>query len=203
MWRVRDEMVRSRYGTALATGTKEVDDVNDLKGIWDGMEKACLETTAEICGWTSGLQRHKETWCWNEDVRETLNTKLDCFTAWHETLSAYDRATDVKAKYNAKKVVALAQESKRQDQESMEGKKNAFRFAKQVAKERHDVVRVNCLKSDSGNIVKKKNLELYSKLQMCFLNPQNVLFGKIINTQAKLYDGKWENVKGMMRGGKE
>jgi hypothetical protein len=65
---------------------------------------------------------------------------------------ADDRATYVEARNNAKKVVALAQESKRpefaKDLESMEGKKNIFRIAKQMAKERQDVVGVNCLKSD-------------------------------------------------------
>jgi hypothetical protein len=35
----------------------------------------------------------------------------------------------------------------------MEGKKNIFRIAKQMAKEGQDVVGVNCLKSDGGNIV--------------------------------------------------
>jgi hypothetical protein len=50
-----------------------------------------------------------------------------------------------------------SQESKRhefaKDLESTKGKKNIFRIAKQMAKERQDVVGVNCLKSDGGNIV--------------------------------------------------
>jgi hypothetical protein len=58
---------------------------------------------------------------------------------------------------NAYKVVALAIESKphefANDLESMEGKKNVFRIAKQMDKERQDVVGVNCLKSDDGSIV--------------------------------------------------
>jgi hypothetical protein len=37
--------------------------------------------------------------------------------------------------------------------ESAEGKKNIVRIAKQMAKERQDVVGVNCLISDGGNIV--------------------------------------------------
>jgi hypothetical protein len=55
-----------------------------------------------------------------------------------------DRATYVEARKNAKKVVAIAQESKRQefakDLESTEGKKNIFWIAKQMAKLRQDVV---------------------------------------------------------------
>jgi hypothetical protein len=70
-WRLRDETVRSRYATANATREKEVYDVADLNGKWEGMKKACLETT-EVCGWTKGPQRHKETWWWNEDVKRTV-----------------------------------------------------------------------------------------------------------------------------------
>jgi hypothetical protein len=59
-WRLRDEMVRSRYATSIATKEKEVDDVADLNGKWEGMKKACLETT-EVCGWTmahKGIRKH-------------------------------------------------------------------------------------------------------------------------------------------------
>jgi hypothetical protein len=76
-WRLRDETVRSRYATAIATREKEVDDVADLNGKWEGMKKACLETTEKVCGWTKGPQRHKETWWWNEDVGVALDIIKD------------------------------------------------------------------------------------------------------------------------------
>jgi hypothetical protein len=65
----------------IATREKEVDDVADLNGKWEGMKKACLERTEEVCGWTNGPQRHKDTWWWNEDVRVALDNKKDCFRA--------------------------------------------------------------------------------------------------------------------------
>jgi hypothetical protein len=43
-------VVRSIYATALATRTKQDDDVADLNGKWEGMKKACLETTEELFG---------------------------------------------------------------------------------------------------------------------------------------------------------
>jgi len=53
--------------------------------------------------------------------------------------------------------VALAQEKTRQELvselESTAGKNNVYRVAKQMAKSRQDVVRVNCVKDANGKVL--------------------------------------------------
>jgi hypothetical protein len=63
--------------------------------------------------------------------------------------------------------------------ENTEGKKNIFRIAKQMAKERQDVVGVNCLKSYGMNIVidpdEIKNV--WKRYMEKLLNEENVCDG--------------------------
>jgi hypothetical protein len=124
---------------------------------WDMMKKALLKTTEEICGITKGPPRHKETWWWNDDVEKAVVEKKRCYRVWHETKTEVDRLVYKEAKQKAQKVVAVAQETKRKELASElgseQGKKNVFRIAKQMAKERQDVVGINCLKESSGRIV--------------------------------------------------
>ena len=61
----------------------------------------------------------------------------------------------VAAKKIAKKAVGQAQqwERKRSGEKLNTGQKSVFKIAEQMAKERQDMVGVNCLKDESGNIL--------------------------------------------------
>jgi len=39
------------------------------------MKKIMMETAQHICGMSEGPCRHKETWCWNEEVAEAVREK--------------------------------------------------------------------------------------------------------------------------------
>ena len=80
------------------------------------------------------------------------------------------------AKQNARRAVAIAQETQRREfareLDTEEGKKNVFRIAKQMANERQDVVGVNCLKVviDSKGI--KKTWKDYME-KLMIMNEEN------------------------------
>ena len=41
-----------------------------------------METAQNICGMTKGPCRHKETWCWNEEVAEAVKEKKIMYGKW-------------------------------------------------------------------------------------------------------------------------
>jgi hypothetical protein len=67
------------------------------------MKNAQLKTMEEICGWTRGPSRHKDTWWWNAEVDEAVRKKCNCFKQWQNTIMEIDRLTYKEAKINAPK----------------------------------------------------------------------------------------------------
>ena len=161
VWRLKEETVGIRFAELVEAGASNVSDAVGVNNKWVGMKNVCLSAAAEVCGWTKGPPRHRETWWWNADVAEVVDEKKRCYKKWQKSKAESDKAIYVEAKRKAQKAVANAQERKRQefasDLASEAGKRNVFRIAKQMAKERQDVVGVNCLKDADGNIVIDSN----------------------------------------------
>ena len=111
-------------------------------------------------GGQKGPPRHSETWQWNDEVAKAIEEKRRCYKIWLKTKTASDWNKYKKARQNARRSVAIAQEKTRQELvnelESTAGKKNVYkpyRVAKQMAKSRQDVVGVNCVKNASGKVL--------------------------------------------------
>ncbi|MBJ5579759.1 hypothetical protein JGG64_23125, partial [Salmonella enterica subsp. enterica serovar Derby] len=83
-------------------------------------------------------------------MAKAIEEKRRCFKVWHKSKDENDREAYREAKRLARKTVAVAQEKKRKELaselEKEEGKSNLFRIARQMARERQDVVGVNCLR---------------------------------------------------------
>ena len=125
--------------------------------VWEEARDCLLNSSSEACGWTKGLPRHVQTWWWNEEVE-----KKSKFKAWSRAKgTAAEKAVlkeYVAAKKIAKKAVAQAQQWERKrlgENLNTEGQKSVFKIAKQVAKERQDMIGVNIFKDESGNTVVK------------------------------------------------
>jgi hypothetical protein len=129
----------------------------EVDGKWEAMKTVWLKTTEEVCGWTRGPPRHKETWWWNADVSVAVKEKRKCFREWRKTRTTEDRVRYIEARRNARKVVAKAQDVKRvefvSELDSEEGRRNVFRIAKQMIKERQEVVGGSCVNDDQGRLV--------------------------------------------------
>ena len=113
-----------------------------------------------------GPPRHVQTWWWNEEVEKKVNEKKSKFKAWCQAKGIPAEKAVLKehvaGKKVAKKAVAQAQQWERKRLEETlnteEGQKSAFKIAKQMAKERQDMVGVNSLKDESGNIAVKPEM---------------------------------------------
>ena len=125
-----------------------------------GENKRLLNVASEAYGWTEGLPRHVQTW-WNEEVEKKLK-----FKGWGQAKGTAAEEGVLKeyiaAKKIAKKAVAQAHQWGRkglgEKLNTEDGQKSVFKIAKQMVKERQDMVGVNCLKVESGNIVVKPEM---------------------------------------------
>ena len=162
MWRLNDENMQRQFQDKLVLGEAGEGDVNV---VWEKTRNCLLNVASEACGWTKGPPRHVQMW-WNEEVEKKVNEKKLKFKAWCQAKgTAAEKAVlkeYVAAKKIAKKAVAQAQQWERkrlgEKLNTEEGQKFVFKIAKQMAKERQDIVGVNCLKDESGNIVVKPEM---------------------------------------------
>ena len=129
--------------------------------VWERARDGLLKAAGDVCGWTKGPKRHSQTWWWNKEVEEKVQEKRTRFKQWQKKKGT-DEEDDAFAKYvigkkAAKKAVKQAQQLERKKfgerLDTVEGRKAVFRIAKQMAREKRDVVGVNCLKDEKGAAV--------------------------------------------------
>jgi hypothetical protein len=161
IWRLRESGVQRIFEEKLAKSGIEHTVGSSANEIWEKTRDGLLKAASEACGWTKGKPRHRQTWWWNEEVEGKINEKKVKYKAWckaqgtdmeDEALAEY-----VKAKRNAKKSVALAKNKESRTfgerLDSEEGQRSVFRVARQMAKERRDVIGVNCLRNENGGLI--------------------------------------------------
>ncbi|XP_065313843.1 uncharacterized protein LOC135923171 [Gordionus sp. m RMFG-2023] len=172
VWKLKEENARRQFNKSLAIREAEVAQASGVNDKWEAMKKAWVMTTEEVCGWTKGPPRHKETWWWSPEVAKAVDEKRRCFKVWYNSKENSDNDIYKMAKRNAKKLIAKAQEEKRhefaKEMECADGIGNMVRMAKQMSKKRQDVIGVKCLKNmevkmtiDSSGI--KNTWKIYMK----------------------------------------
>ena len=142
-----------------------------MEGKWLAMKKIWLEAAAEVCGWTQGKGRHKETWWWNEEVARAVEEKNAKFAIWNQTRRIEDQEIYKLAKRNSCRVIWEAQESKRRElmEEIVEGSQQTlFKIVKQMAQSAVDVMGPTCVKDEAGNIVTEDT----SRTSFSYLRPR-------------------------------
>ena len=148
--------VAARFSNLVEEKKNTVEDAQGVEGKWTAMKEVWLKSAEEVCGWTKGPAKHRETWWWNQEVEEAVENKRKCFKAWQHSKMMPDKLKYTEAKMKAKTAVWTAKEAKRQEFAaelgSEEGKKNFFRVAKQMAKDQRDVTGSCCMKDEQGNI---------------------------------------------------
>ncbi|CAK9296895.1 unnamed protein product [Gordionus sp. m RMFG-2023] len=161
VWKLKEENARRQFNMALAIREAEVAQASGVNDKWEAMKKAWVMTTEEVCGWTKGPPRHKETWWWSPEVAKAVDEKRRCFKVWYNSKENSDNDIYKMAKRNAKKLIAKAQEEKRhefaKEMECADGIGNMVRMAKQMSKKRQDVIGVKCLKNMEGKMTIDSN----------------------------------------------
>jgi len=83
VWRHKEEQTYEEYKSMVRGKVVEEEwkylNVNEH---WQQVEKIMIETAQHICGMSKGPCRHKETWCWNEEVAEAVREKKRKYRKW-------------------------------------------------------------------------------------------------------------------------
>ena len=54
-----------------------------VENAWSHIKDGLLKATDETCGWTKGgIQCHKETWWWSEDVNQVIIKRKKSMERW-------------------------------------------------------------------------------------------------------------------------
>ena len=152
--------------------------LNTPRAKWSAMKETWTKAAEEICGWTKGVRKHKETWWWNDEVAEAVRRKQESYTRWKKEGTASDRQQYEEAKREARKAVWVAKEAKCQELagelNSESGRKSFFRIAKQMAKASADVTESSCIKDDAGRIVSgQQERNVWQRYMEQLMNEEN------------------------------
>jgi len=113
VWKLREPNVKQEFAQLVTERKDEVFEAVNVERKWNAMKEVWQKTTEQVCGWTKGPPRHSETWWWNDEVAKAIEEKRRCYKIWHRTITASDQNKYKKAKRNARRNVALAQENTR------------------------------------------------------------------------------------------
>ena len=106
---------------------------------WETVTEDLKQLGEKLLGKTSGnMKQGKETWWWNEDVRESIQTKKLAKRTLDKDISEENKAAHKTAKKEAKRNLAIAKarayDHLYADMDTTEEKKKVWRMAKEREK---------------------------------------------------------------------
>ena len=185
VWKLREWDIREKFKKMVKEEMGNRDCVEGVDGAWNEMRDVMRTAAKEVCGVRRGPPRHRETWWWSREVEEVVKYKRKCFRKWIRSKTEQDRGVYIKARQRARKAVAKAKERGNdelaKELESEEGKQKVFKVAKQMARERVDVSKVNCLKDSRGRLILDESgkKRVWKEYMEKLLNEENEWDGEV------------------------
>ena len=157
IWKLREREKMEEFKKKVIDNEGSKKYVEGGNSVWSEMREAMTKAATEVCGIRRGPPRHRETWWWSKEVEEVVKFKRTCFRKWKKSGLAQDRGEYVKARRRAKKAVLEAKERSNkelgEELDSEKGKQKVFKIARQMARERMDVVKVTCVRDRQGRLI--------------------------------------------------
>lgn len=173
VWRLKETSIGQAFKDMIAAKAA-VRSEGDVNHLWNGLKSGLLDATEAVCGRTTGRGGHKETWWWNDEVSKVIAEKRRAFLVWRRSGLVTDRESYNRTKRNARRVISIAQASKREELaenlRTAEAKGKLFRVVKQMVKKNRDVVGSACIKNKEQKVLTEENeikevwKEYYEKL---------------------------------------
>ena len=185
VWKLRDEKIKHEFVEKLDAKISADSGTGAVDEKWQRMRDSLVSTAQAVCGVRRNPPRHKETWWWNEEVAKAVESKKKLYKNWKKDRTSENKELYNKAKQYSKKVVTLAKKAKSEDLakelDSDEGKRKVYRIAKQMARDRQDVVNVNCLRNKAGKVVvdTEEMKKVWKDYMEQLLNEENVWDQKV------------------------
>ena len=174
IWKLKDETVREEY-----EGKLEERFQSGRVG-WSELQNDIEQVCKDVCGVTTGKRgRERETWWWNEVVQQAISEKKAAFRTWQRSLTLQDRETYRQKNREAKRAVAQAMREALdvwcENLDSAEGKKKMYAMAKQLKRDKKDIVGGYFIKNIAGEIVTDESgiQEVWREYFSGLLNEEN------------------------------
>ena len=155
IWKLKDPETCAEFEEIVNNSAiGDINDNIDINTYWNEI-KACLFSACDkVCGWTrGGKQKQRETWWWDNSVNKIIKQKRKLWKEWQK---GGDKEKYLEAKRKAKSAVYAAkkkaQEENLSNLKSRDGKNYIFKLAKRMKYENKDIIGVNCVKNDDGNL---------------------------------------------------
>lgn len=149
-WKLKEQEIRLQYRQKIEEQLREGSSWSEYQNI---IKTASLETCGETKG---GRGRERETWWWNTLVQNAIENKRSAFKIWQRSGNEADKNIYKVRKREAKIAVATAKERAWEEfaveLETLNGKQNMYKLAKQMKKEQKDVVGGKYIKGDDDVI---------------------------------------------------
>ena len=165
LWKLKEPGIRQAFEAEVIQRSEHRTDGNgDVEVMWRGLKECLLEVSNKVCGKTTGRQRHRETWWWNDEVAGLVKEKRRLFKIYDKSrretgnleIEANKRNYEV-AKRAAKRGIVKAREAEQEkfgeSLDEADRKGAVFRVAKQIVGKNRDVVGGGCMKDVNGDIV--------------------------------------------------
>ena len=155
-WKLKDDSVRAEFQNKL-------EERFQTGGVgWSELQTDIEQVCREVCGETTGKRgRERETWWWNDAVQQAIGIKKTAFKVWQRSRLLEDREAYREKNREAKRVVARAKseamEAWCQSLNSAEGQKKMYAAAKQMKKDKKDVIGGYFIKNGTGEIKTESN----------------------------------------------
>jgi len=201
VWKLRDETVKKSFQQEILSKDEGINQSADEA--WIAARDSLLKATERTCGRVKGPPRHLETWWWSSEIQMLIDEKKIKYKAWSEAKRSHAADEEARkdeykeAKKHAKRGVAIAKDTERKEfaakLDTEEGRRDVFKIAKQIAKEKEDVVGVKCLKNGLGEVlVDAKDIKVRWKEYMeKLLNVENEWDGDVV---ADMVDGQPDRI---------
>lgn len=150
-WRLRNpDVCQEFYEEVLAQAAS-------FDGTWEKAEAIMIEASEKTCGRTRGGRgRERESWWWSDEVEAVIKEKKAAYKVWQRSLLDIDKLRYRQINNRSKKVVAKARDSAwrawSEDLYTAVGQNKMFKMAKQMRKDRKDVLGTNFIRGANGNV---------------------------------------------------
>ena len=152
---------------------------------WETVTEDLKQLGEKLLGKTSGnMKQGKETWWWNEEVQESIQTKKLAKRTLDKDNSEGNKAAYKTAKKEAKRNVAIAKarayDHLYADMDTTEGQKKVLRMAKEREKNSKDIYQSKVIKDEEERVLVEdlKILERWREYYQKLMNEHNPREGR-------------------------
>ena len=136
-------------------------EMEDVNGWWNRVSENIISAGKDILGESSGkIWENKETWWFNEDVQQKIQTKRMAKKRWEETELDVDKEHYKQCSKEAKRTVAIAKaeayDNLYEELDTKEGQRKVFKLAKRRNKSTKDITHIRQIKDERGVVLSRE-----------------------------------------------